>query len=275
MAKKSFLLQSITAVIFVVMCFAFFRFVFPSDLFQKESTGVLFTIESFSSYLDKPAWLACYGGNLLMSLCGPHGAPYMITFVLLLEWWLLAVILKRFNIGEMAPLYALFPVVLEWGAYCHSSYLLHSILSTVVALFIFWGYTFIKNKWWCMFVGLIVLPVIYVLAGNRLNVFILLVLLYEAGKDVKRWLYWGLLLIAGIVLPGWMGNLYSLPEDQAYLYPHPGLPAIFPAILFCFSLLVLQMERFRDMPIRIWPVTVTTSLMLALLIVSIYSFADF
>lgn len=275
MAKKGFLLQSISAIIFAVMCFAFYQFVFPSDYFQKEQTGALFTMDSFIAYLDKPAWLACYGGNLLMSLCGPSGAPFLITVVLLLEWWILTLILKRFKIGEMAPLYAFLPVMLEWGAYCHPIYLLHSILSTVVGLSIFLGYTFIKNKWWCMFAGLMALPVIYILAGNRMNLFILLGLLYEAGKNTRRWLYWGVLLIAGIVLPGWMGDLYSLPEEQAYLYPHPGLPAFFPAILFCFSLFVLQMSKFRDMPVRIWPVTITTCFMLVLLVVSIYSFADF
>ena len=275
MAKNGFLLQGIAAVLFVVMCFAFFRFVSPSDLFLKEQTGALFTEESFISYLDKPAWLVCYGANLLMSLCGVSGAPYLITFVLLFEWWLLTLILKRFNVGGMAPLYAFLPIVLEWGGYCHPAYQLHSILSTIVALAIFWGYTFIKNKWWYMIAGLMALPVIYFLAGNRLNVFILLILLYEAEKNTKHWFYWGLLLVAGIVLPGWMGHFYLLPEEQAYLYPHPGLPAFFPAILFCFSLLLLQMEKFRNMPVRVMPVTVTTCLMFVLLGVSIYSFADF
>lgn len=89
MAKREILLQSIAAILFGAMCFAFFRFVYPSDFFQKEQAEGLFTLGSFASYLDKPAWLVRYSGKVLMSFCGPSGAPFLITLVLLLEWRLL------------------------------------------------------------------------------------------------------------------------------------------------------------------------------------------
>ncbi|MBC8600673.1 hypothetical protein H8784_02940 [Parabacteroides acidifaciens] len=275
MAKREVLLQSIAVVIFAVICFVFFRFACSADLFRKEQVDDLFTMSTFLSYLNKPAWFVCYAGNALISIVGLSGAPVLVTFVLLLEWWILISVLKRFRVGEMAPLYAFLPIVLEWGTYCHPGYLLHSILSTIVALFIFWRYTYIKNKWLSMLAGLLALPVIYFLAGNRLNIFVLLVLFYETCKEPKRWLYWCLLLVAGSIVPVWMGHFYSLTQEQAYLYPHNGLPAFFPPILFCFSLLLLQMKRFREMPCRVVPVTVMTCVLLALLGSVIYTYADF
>ena len=70
MAKREVLLQSVAAVIFGLMCFAFFRFVYPSGFFQKEQAEGLFTLGSFVSYLTKPAWLVCYSGNVLMAFGG-------------------------------------------------------------------------------------------------------------------------------------------------------------------------------------------------------------
>ncbi|MEY8486793.1 DUF6057 family protein [uncultured Parabacteroides sp.] len=275
MAKREILLQSIAAILFGAMCFAFFRFVYPSDFFQKEQAEGLFTLGSFASYLDKPAWLVRYGGKVLMSFCGPSGAPFLITLVLLLEWRLLTLILKRFNVGGMASLYAFFPVVLEWGGYCHPTYLLHSILSTIVSLSLFWGYTYIRNKWLSVLAGLLALPAIYFIAGNRLNFFVLLILFYEIGKDYRRWVYWGLLLVTGIMMPIWMGHFYSLSQEQAYLYPHNGLPSFFPPILFCFSLLLLQMKKFRNMAVRALPVMATACTLLVLLGTFILLLADF
>lgn len=275
MAKREVLLQSVAAVIFGLMCFAFFRFVYPSGFFQKEQAEGLFTLGSFVSYLTKPAWLVCYSGNVLMAFGGPSGAPFLITLILLFEWWLLTLVLKRFNVGGMASLYAFLPVMLEWGGYCYPTYLLRSILATIIALSLFLGYTCIKNKWLSVLAGLLALPLIYFLAGNRLNFFVLLILFYETGKEPKRWLYWSLLLVTGVFMPVWMMHFYSLTQEQAYLYPHNGLPSFFPPLLFCFSLLFLQIRKFRDMPIRVLPVIVTVCILLALLGIFIFLIADF
>lgn len=137
------------------------------------------------------------------------------------------------------------------------------------------GYTCIKNKWLSVLAGLLALPLIYFLAGNRLNFFVLLILFYETGKEPKRWLYWGLLLVTGVFMPVWMMHFYSLTQEQAYLYPHNGLPSFFPPLLFCFSLLFLQIRKFRDMPIRVLPVIVTVCILLALLGIFIFLIADF
>ena len=88
MAKREVLLQSIAAVIFAVICFVFFRFACSADLFRKEEVDTLLTMSTFLSYLSKPAWLVCYAGNALISIVELAGAPVLITFVLLLEWWI-------------------------------------------------------------------------------------------------------------------------------------------------------------------------------------------
>ena len=139
--------------------------------------------------------------------------------------WLASLfILRKFNVGDMAPLYALFPVVMEWGTYCSPYYHLNSILSLVIVLYIFCGYIQIKVKWLSWVTGSILLFAVYCMVGSRLFIFVILVLLYEAEIGEKHWVYWALLLITGTVLPEFLKELYSLSEEQAYQFPR-SLPA--------------------------------------------------
>ena len=140
-------------------------------------------------------------------------------------------------------MYALFPVILEWGTYCSHYYHLNSILSLVLTLYIFCGYTLIKTKWLSWIAGFALLFVVYSLVGSRLFIFVILVLLYEAEIGEKHWVYWALLLITGILLPEFLKELYSLSEEDAYQYPHAWLPAFFPAIVLACVLVATQFEK--------------------------------
>ncbi|RHJ85389.1 DUF6057 family protein [Parabacteroides sp. AM08-6] len=275
MVKKVVLLQGIAIGIFAIACVWFFQSFYSGDFLKGEGNAFLYTIDYFISYGDKPAWLACYAGDFLMSLSTPQGFPYLLTAILLLEWWLIFRILKKFDVGEMAFLFAFFPIMFEWGGYCNSNYLLSSVLSFIISLSVFFEYTQIRNVKASMVFGLLSLPVIYVLAGNRLNTFVILILLYEAGKNRKQWGYWLVLLIACGFLPNLMQHLYHMSGEQAYLYPYYGIPALFPAILFCFSLLLLQIKSIRDMRISISSVSVTIVVLLAALVASIGFYADY
>ena len=277
MAKRNILLQSITAGMLVVICVFFFWYIVPESLFLKEQVPQFSnTINNFLSYLDKPAWLVCYVGNLFTHLFIPlGGGPILIAMAIMLEWWLLVLILKRFNIGEMAFLYALFPIMLEWGCYCNEKYLLLSIFSFTLSLAIFLLYTYINNSKWSIFWGLMFLPLIYFLAGNRLTIYLVMILLYEANKDEKRWLFWLILLVIGGVFPNLMRYVYGISQEQAYLYPNTNVMSFFPAMLFCASLFVLQTKTLRRVQVSVCSVSVTTMALLAVLGISVSLCASF
>ena len=271
MSKKERLLQGSVAGLFALSCILFFQF-FDSDLlFRKEQMVNMASLpEVLSGYWGKPAWLACSLARTLTSLFVPvGGGAALIAVVLILEWWASLYILRKFHIGEMAPLFALFPVMLEWGTYCSSYYHLSSILSLTITLYLFCGYTLIKNKWLSWATGFLLLFVVYCWAGSRLFIFVILVLLYEAEIGKKHWVYWAVLLIVGTLLPEFLKDIYSLSQEDAYQYPQAWLPAFFPAISLAAVLVCTQFEKVRYMKINTWSVSVTSGLLVALLAVSV------
>ena len=216
MDKKEKLLQKRVAGLFALLCVIFFQFFDSDHLFLKEEVVSVASLpEVLVGYWGKPAWLACSMAKVLTSLFVPvGGGAVLITAVLMLEWWASLFILRKFNVGDMAPLYALFPVVMEWGTYCSPYYHLNSILSLVIVLYIFCGYIQIKVKWLSWVTGFILLFAVYCMVGSRLFIFVILVLLYEAEIGEKHWVYWALLLITGTVY----GLYLSLPDFYWYCW---------------------------------------------------------
>lgn len=274
--SKERCLSSLVAGIFVLSCFIYFQFLSSEHLYQKEHVvGLTNLPDALSASLDKPAWLACFFGILISSLLLPVGAgALMITAILLLEWWCIVLVLRRFKVGIMAPAYALFPVMLEWGTYCSPQYHLCSILSFVITLLIFYGYTYIKNKWLSMMTGFIFLFSLYSLVGSRLFIFATLILLYEAEIDLKRWGYWAILLFAATILPEFLKDWYSLTEEQAYQYPYLWLPGFFPAIMLAFGLFLIQFKNVRHMQVGALSVSATSGLLLMVLVTAVLGHSD-
>ncbi|MCD8267985.1 MAG: DUF6057 family protein [Parabacteroides sp.] len=181
MDKREKLFREIVTGVFVLSCVIFFQFFYSDHLFLKEEVVSFNNLpETLSGYLGKPAWLACSLAKILSSAFVPGGA-FLIAVVLMLEWWASFLVLRKFHVGGgMAPLFALFPVVLEWGTYCSPFYHLSSILSLTVTLYVFLGYTLLKKRWLSCLAGFVLLFVVYSLVGSRLFIFVILVLLYEA-----------------------------------------------------------------------------------------------
>lgn len=276
MASRVILLRNVTAGLLVVVGVLFFRYLCPESLFQKElNSQFSYTFGCFITYLDKPAWLACYISDLLAHTFIPlGGGPLLITGILFLEWVLLALILKKFNVGEMVSLFALLPIMMEWGGYCNEKYLLTSILSFIISLTFLLLFFSMKSGKQTFIWGLIFLPVIYFLAGSWLSFYVVMILLYEAGNEEKTWLFWLLLLVLGVLLPNLMQYIYGITQEQAYLYPLPSVAAFFPAILFCSSLLLMQTGTFKEIKVSVLSVSVTVCVLLAVLGSSMSLYAD-
>lgn len=260
--------------VFAISCIVFFQYYCSEHLFLKEQVASLESLPEIVGYMDKPAWLAVFLSDILSSWFIPiGGGAFLLTVVLLLEWWVSVLVLRRFRVGEMAYLYALLPIILEWGTYCSPNYRLYSILSLTITLFLFYGYTLITNKWISLVTGFALLFIIYSLAGSRLFTFVIMVLMYEGEVEKKRWLYWGVLLIAGTMLPELLKEKYMLTEEEAYQYPHAWLPGFFPAIMVAFLLVITQFKGVRHMSANIMSVSVTSGLLVALLAVSVYCYS--
>lgn len=277
MASRIILLRNVTAGVLVVISILFFCYLYPENLFQKElNPQFSYTYGCFFSYFDKPAWLACYIGDLLAHVFIPlGGGPLLITGTLLLEWMLLISILKKFNIGEMASLFALLPIMMEWGGYCSEKYLLTSLLSFIISLIFLLLFFNLKSGKQISIWGILFLPIIYFLAGSWLSFYVVMILLNEVGSDEKRWLFWSLLLVLGVLLPNLMQYIYGITQEVAYLYPLPSVPAFFPAIMFCSSLLLMQTGTFKEMKANLLTVSVTICVLFAVLGSSMSLYADF
>lgn len=272
MGRKGNVLQGAIVGTFVLLCILFFRYFDSGHLFDKELIGSGCLSDTMAECWGKPALLTCMLTKTLLSLLLPvGGGAVLITGVFLLEWWGLTLILKRFHVGEMAIMYALVPILLEWGTYCNPNYNLASIISLTIVLFLFYGYTFIRNKWMSIFTGLALLFVIYTLVGSRLFLFVIMVLMYDAEIGVKRWIYWALLLVIGITLPEFMKDLYALSEDQAYQYPNIWLPALFPSILVATVVVATQLSAIRYMRAGAWSVSLMTGLLVLFLAATVFS----
>lgn len=272
MNQKEARMQMAVIGVFALSCVIFFNYFCSDYLFLKEHiSGSIGVAELFSTYSDKPAWLAVSLADKLSSWFIPiGGGAFLLTVVLLLEWLGSVWVLRRFHVGEMAYIYALLPIIIEWGTYCNPNYHLYSILSLVITLYLFCGYTYIKNKWLSALSGIILLFVIYSLAGSRLFSFVILVLMYEGETEKKRWGYWALLFLLGTMLPELLKDKFMLTEDEAYQYPHPWLPGFFPAIMITFLLVITQFKGVRHMSANMISVSLMSGLLIALLAFTVY-----
>ena len=103
MTKNERSLQWVKAGKFIVVCFAFFQWIYPNHLFFKEQMRIfLYTTDYFISFWDEPAWLSCYVGNFLiqffhLTVIG----PLIVTCVLLLLWYYSMRVLRKFGNGNM------------------------------------------------------------------------------------------------------------------------------------------------------------------------------
>ena len=223
--RREIALQVIVGGLFAVSCFLFFQLLIPYHLFMKEQTQLFFlTAGHFLSYFDKPAWMACYLGDFLTQFFYLRGGgAAVLTVVLLIEWQLFVLVLKRLGLGYQAIGLALIPVVVECFLHCQLSYSLSSSIGIQLVLFVFLLYTYQANRWLSIILGLFFVSFLYYIAGALCFAFPVLVIVYEIRKREIRMVYWlALLLVCGL-FPSLVRHSYFLTVDQAYSYPNHAL----------------------------------------------------
>jgi len=269
-------IDAFIAVLLAIGCFSFFQFYLPYHLFLKEQTQLfLFTADYFLSYFDKPAWLACYFADYLTQFFYLRGGgAIIITCTLLLEWWLLTRVFRSLEIEKLAVLLALLPVIAEWIQFCGLSYTLASPVSVIIILFCFLGYIKISNKLLSLILGMIMIPVLYSLAGVVTLFFFLLVFTYQVRRS-RDWWYGIILVILASIFPFFIRHHYLLTEWQAYQYPYFSFNSLWP-VYICLPILLLSFARkVRVLKLSLISFWSIIGLSLLLLSIGVFSKADF
>ena len=216
--KKRF---GIVALGLTFLSFLFFQLFYAYHLFFKEQIQLfLYTSDYFLSYLNKPAWLASYTGDFLTQFFYLRGGGAVVLSLLFcLEWLLTSVVIKRLSATTTAPLWALFPVGIDWILHCELLHRVSVSVGFIAVLILFLIYNTISKRWLSLATGLIMAFIGYWLVGSSFLVFPLLVVAYDWKKEKLNWLKWLLIGTVTFSIPLALRHFYLLTIIQAYIYP--------------------------------------------------------
>ena len=224
----------VTGFMLMAGCYLYFRYVTPYHVCFKEQM-LLFVFRSsyILSYFSKPASIACLGGDFLTQFFYfKSGGAAVITLLLALEWRLVYLTLNRFAKRSWLVV-ALLPVMVEWISFPHLSFAVSLSVSFILALATFLLYTKLNRKI-AFITGLLLIPLLYMLAGASVFLFVFLITLYERKRKVS------VLVAITCAIPFLFRNYYLLTLRQAYLYPYPDImQALSPVTLAVLVLLFI------------------------------------
>ena len=251
----------VTGFILMAGCYLYFRYVTPYHVCFKEQI-LLFVFRSsyILSYFSKPAAVACLGGDFLTQFFYfKTGGAVVITLLLVVEWGLVRLTLKRFAAGKW-HVAALLPVMVEWVAFPHFSFAVSLSVSFILALATFLFYTKLNRKI-AFITGLVLIPFLYMIAGASVFLFVFLVTLYERKRKVS------VLIAITCAIPFLFRYYYLLTLQQAYLYPYPDIMQALSLVTMAV-LVLLSKYIFIYMPLarRTFAVIIVVSLWIIALV---------
>jgi hypothetical protein len=257
-------LELIVACILLIGSFLYFLFVVPYHIYFKEQIQ-LFIYDStyILSYFSKPGGLACLTGDYLTQfLYLTGGGAVVISLLFVVEWLLIVRILNSFGIKKMAPLWALIPVITEW---CVISEINSSLAMTVAfafILFVIYIYTRIQNKMISIVLGIILIPLLYVLFGSAMFLFPVSVLLYEIHTGKNRYVYWLIIIGLAAIIPALLRSYYLITFIQAYFYPYLEIKQEMGIYITAAIFLLASFKGIRKLPVTIFSFSLTIILIL-------------
>ena len=209
-----------------ISCFLYFRYVVPYHLCFKEQIQLfVFNSSYFWSYFSKPAFLACLGGDFLTQfLYFKTGGALVVTFLLVTEWRLIFLTLKRFS-AEKWYAASLLPVVVEWVSYTNHNFSLSLSVSIIIALSVFLiaSPPAPPQRRRVLFISILLIPVLYMIAGASVFLFLALTIFYDIHCKRKQFIYRTVIIILTVATPFIFRYYFLLNVKQAFLYPYPGI----------------------------------------------------
>lgn len=212
---------------FFILVFAgiafFFAFPFRYHIYFEEQLQIFIPdFSHFKEYFLKPAALASYAGDFLTQFYFlKGGGAAVITSCLFILWWTQVMVMKKLTTQNETwhPL-SLLPVILGWISLCDPEYPVSNIISIIICLTGVWFYLSLKNSWLRLFTGLILIPVLYILAGCSFLLFLVIAAFYELIliKGKSAILNSALLLGLSAFVPYLFRKAFLLSVGQAYFY---------------------------------------------------------
>lgn len=202
----------LTALLWAVGCFVFFQGYYPYHFFYKEQNQLfLWTNNYFSSYFDKPAWLACWIGDFLTQFYYYlYAGSIILTVSLLLLMGTLYAALRKTG-QKKGWAFAIAVVLTTLEAICHLRYdfgLSSTYAATGAALL--FCHTPRKNFWIA-----ILTPLAYWLFGYGAWLY----LLFTAIRSWKWALPSGIVTAVMVYM---LKGAFLLTTGQLYSYPGIG-----------------------------------------------------
>lgn len=239
----------------VLLSFAFFQFLYAYHLFFKEQVQLfLCSAEYFLTYFDKPAWLSRFTGDFLTQFFYLRGGgPAVLSTLFLIEWVLIAKIIKQINHSSTPYLWSLIPAGMDWVLHTRLSHPVSVSAGTILALLFFLAYRCISNHKIAFITGILLLFATYWLAGSAMYIFLIMIIL-PANKNHRFPLYKQLIFVLlASFIPYLFYQKYLLTLQQAYLFPanQPSslllAASILLAVLFNFSTKNIQQNHYRTL----------------------------
>ena len=275
-------------------CFLYFRFVVPYHVAFKEQIQLfVYNFSYISSYFSKPAAFACLAGDFLTQfLYFKVGGAVVIILLLVTEWYLIFLILKRFSVKRYALLWSLLPVIIEWISLPALLFSLALSVSLIIALSGFILYLFLIESFYPFIAKplsrslyreafiIILIPVLYVIAGASVFLFVILAILYEIHRNKKNQLsilnsQLSILLPLSLILPFLLRFFYLLPLKQAYFYPFPDIAHMLsPVSLLLIVLFFVCFESQRGQKSGSLYAIITPILLIIILIAGLVKMTD-
>lgn len=234
--RKSIIL---TCLILGAASFLFFQFAYPYHFFFREQMQLfLFSSDYFFSYLNKPAWLACYLGDFFTQFFYLRGgAPVVLSVVFILEYFLVTKTIKRITANSQSWLWAILPPAIDWVLYLKLSYNLASSFSFILALVLFFAYENLLNrKLPSMVFGVLISGAAYWFVGSSVFIFPVLAVLLHRTTRSKSMLKWNILFFICWISPYFFLNIFLLPMKDLYLFPGTKLQTVALPVGTVFSI---------------------------------------
>jgi hypothetical protein len=199
----------------------------------------MFNSSYLLSFFSKPAVFADLGGEFLTQfLYFKTGGAVVVTLILFAEWWLIFLILKQFSVQSgYRWVLSLLPVFVEWIFYPYITFPVALSVSFIITLSAFLIYTKTSGKI-SIAIGLVQIPILYVIAGASVFLFLLFVILYEICNKRKRIGYLVVISSLTITIPVIFRYFYLLSLKQAFLYPYTDVNQGFSLIALALGVLL-------------------------------------
>ena len=266
----------ILGIALVVGCFLYFRYIVPYHVGFKEQMLLFLNNPLYtSSYFTKPAALACLGGDFLTQFFyfKTVGA-IVVTLLFIAEWGLIFLTLKEFSVKRYALLWSLLPVITEWMLFQTTTFSASFSVSFIIALSVFVLYTGIDGKT-AVIAGIIVIPVLYVIAGASVFLFLVLAILYDIYRNGSRYVYWIIIIALSLSIPVLFRERYLITPEQAYFYPYSGINEGLSLVTMALMVLFFVcFKKLRGQNTRIFYFFTTSVVLVSILITGLYKFTD-